>query len=649
MCGIAGMLYADSSRPANRQLLQTMGAAIAHRGPDAEGIWSDAGVGLVHRRLSIIDIDGGDQPIGNEDGSIQVVFNGEIYNYRQLRDELIGKGHRLQTQSDTEVLVHLYEELGERLVEKLRGMFALALWDSNRRRLVLARDRIGLKPLYIYRDGEKLLFGSELKAILAHPQVDRTVDVEALEDYLTFGVIPGHRSIFRRVEKLPPAHVLVVTADHLNASPRRYWSYPTDATVSRSVEDWKSAIDDKIRETVSAHLIADVPVGAFLSGGIDSSLVVGIAAELSPGRLPTFSIGFREHAFSELPYARQVAEQFNCLHTEEIVTADAAADLDDLVTYFDEPFADSSAIPTLRVSRLARRSVKVVLSGDGGDEAFGGYRRYVHDLREARLRAAIPRWACRQLVGPLARAWPKADWLPKALRLKSTLTNLSLSPAEAYAHTLSICRLPWRRGLLSGEVRSMLNGHRPEREVIWHYENARGRDELTNMIAADVNLLLPDDFLTKVDRASMACGLEVRPPLVDHEFLELTAQVPSSLKVRNGHGKWILKEIIRNRLPEAIWNRPKQGFEIPVDEWLRSSLRSSFEDKVLSRRSTIVDLIDQRAVRKLYQSHQQGVGYHGNGLWSLLVLANWAAAYLSPTGEWVRPNSRSAALNEFSA
>lgn len=629
MCGIAGILYADADRPVDARMLKSMGDAIAHRGPDAEGFFRENGIGLAHRRLSIIDLAGGDQPIGNEDGSIQVVFNGEIYNFPQLRDELVAKGHVFRTRTDTEVLVHLYEEMGEDLVNRLRGMFAFALWDSSRRRLLLARDRIGVKPLYVYRDAEKLLFGSELKAILASGDVDRSIDCAAVEDYLTFGVVPGGRAIFQKAEKLPPAHVLTATAGDLQRRPRRYWSYQPAIGEHRTLEQWSEAIESKIEETVAAHGISDVPVGAFLSGGLDSSVIVATASALNDEPLRTFSIGFHEERYSELPHARAVARHFDCRHTEEIVTPEAVGSLEDLVHFYDEPFADSSAIPMLHVSRLARQQVKVVLSGDGGDEAFGGYSRYLHDLHEARWRRRIPPWARRRLLGPLARLWPKADWLPRVLRAKTLLTNLSMNADRAYANTLSLTRPPMRRKLLSADVRAELNGYQPEDQLLSDYGRAPADDALAAMIAADVGLLLPDDFLTKVDRASMSCGLEVRPPLVDHELLELTAQLPSELKVHRGRGKWIFGDIYRDRLPAGITQRAKQGFEIPINEWLRGPLRDVFESTVLAPGSSVAALLDQSTIRRLFRSHLARVGRHGNVLWAVLVLACWMDRYLT--------------------
>ncbi|MCI0463979.1 MAG: asparagine synthase (glutamine-hydrolyzing) [Gemmataceae bacterium] len=628
MCGIAGVLYADPARPVDPAVLKAMGNSIAHRGPDGEGYWTDPGLGLVHRRLSIIDLSGGSQPLGNEDGSVQVVFNGEIYNYVELRQGLLARGHRFRTSSDTEVLVHLYEEDGERMVERLRGMFAFALWDRRQRRLLLARDRLGIKPLYLYRDSEKLVFGSELKAILAHPGVERDVDLAALEDYLAFGMVPGPRTIFRRAEKLPPAHVLTVRAGAWDHTPSRYWRLHIEPDEETSAEQWQEAIRAKVDEAVRLHLRADVPLGAFLSGGIDSSIVVASSAGQTNGPLQTFSMGFDEEAFSELPAARQVAEQFGTRHREEIVTPDAATLLDEITHYYDEPFADSSAIPTFLVSRLASRSVKVVLSGDGGDEAFGGYARYAHDLKEAAMRRCLPRWFRRLALGPLARVWPKADWLPRPLRAKTLLTNLSLEAGAAYANTLTQCRLPLRRRLLAPDLK--LNGHQPGALIQAAHAEAPVGDALGGMLTADVATILPDDFLVKVDRASMAHGLEVRPPLLDHELLELAARIPSRWKVHGGQTKWILKQSWAGQLPPEILSRPKHGFEIPIDAWLRGPLRPLFEETVLHSQARVGSLVNQATARKLFSAHCSGVGRHGNVLWSLLVLARWAERYLIP-------------------
>jgi asparagine synthase (glutamine-hydrolysing) len=584
--------------------------------------------------LSIIDLEGGAQPLGNEDGAIQVVFNGEIYNYRELMGELEAKGHRFRTRSDTEVLVHLYEEMGDALVDRLRGMFAFAIWDGRKRRLLLARDRLGLKPLYYYRDHQQLVFASEIKPLLLWPGVERTVDAEALEDYLAFGAVPGERSIFRGIRKLLPGHVLSVRQDDLRGEPRRYWQLKLEPDDSLSVADWLEAIKEKFHETVAAHLIADVPVGAFLSGGLDSSAVTAAAAQ-SQGQLQTFSIGFDDERFSELPYARSLARRFGTRHVEEIVTPQAAESLQDLVTYYDEPFADPSAIPTMCVAKLARQYVKVVLTGDGGDEAFGGYARYAHDLKEARIRRLLPRSVRRTMLASLARVWPKADWLPRQLRFKTALTNLSLDDSAAYANTISLCRPPFRRALLNADVRRELNGYVSTAQIEAAYANGGG-DPLNGMISADVAMLLPDDFLTKVDRATMAFGVEARPPLVDHEFLELTARIPSKLKVRGGETKWIFKQLCDGWLPDDVVHRRKQGFDIPIDDWLRGPLREPFEANVLSKSAKVADLVDQRIARNLYEQHLSGRSRSGNILWALLVLGAWADRYLaSPKTELI--------------
>lgn len=626
MCGIAGVLYTDRHRYAERTVLQTMGDAIAHRGPDGEGIFCSRSLGLVHRRLGIIDLVGGNQPIANEDESIQVVFNGEIYNFEDLRNRLVSRGHCFRTQSDTEVLVHLYEEFGSDLVHHLRGMFAFALWDARKRKLLLARDHLGQKPLFIYRDREKLLFGSELKAILAHPNVDRSISPEAVEDFLTFGVIPGERSIFSAIQRLPAAHTLVIDAEDGTTVRNRYWQLSFAPAESLSDDEWKQRIEEKISESVRAHLVADVPVGAFLSGGLDSSAIVACVSDIVSEPLQTFSIGFQEKRFSELPYAEAVARKFGTKHREEVVTPDAVQDLDELTYFYDEPFADASAIPTMAVARMAAQHVKVCLSGDGGDEAFGGYARYSHDLKEAAIRNRLPQMFRKMALRPLAALWPKADWLPRPLRLKTLLQNLAADPAAAYANTLSVCRREMRSRLLNADFSGRLAGHRPEAFVEHAFESGQ-RDVLSGMLAADVGFLLPDDFLTKVDRASMAYGLEVRPPLLDVQLMELAASMPSHLKIRRGAKKWILRQIFESRLPDSMVHRRKQGFELPVDSWLCGPLREQVREYVLRPDAPIAEFVDVRCADQLFRSHNRGTGRHGQLLWTLLVFGRWLEAW----------------------
>lgn len=626
MCGIAGIVYRDQYRSPERHVLQQMSDAIAHRGPDGEGFLSSHNVGLVHRRLAIIDLDGGKQPIANEDESIQVVFNGEIYNYPDLKKQLTAKGHQFRTDSDTEVLVHLYEEYGTNLVQHLRGMFAFAIWDTNSRQLMLARDHLGQKPLYVYQDDEKLVFASELKAILATPNIDRSLSPEAIEDYLTFGVIPGERCVFRRIQKLPAAHWMTVSNDGTPVKRQRYWALDYRHEQSGTRADWLEQIDQAIKDSVKSHLLADVPVGAFLSGGLDSSAIVASLADVSADPIQTFAIGFQEKQFSELPHAEAVARHFGTNHREQIVTPDAVRDLDELCFFYDEPFADASAIPTMAVARMAAQHVKVCLSGDGGDELFGGYARYSHDLKEAAIRQMIPGLVRRSIMKPLGAIWPKADWLPRPLRLKTALQNLAADPELAYANTISQCRKAMRSTLLNADFKATLNHHRPEDVVSEHFL-AGNRDALSGMLSADVNMLLPDDFLTKVDRASMAYGLEVRPPLIDVPLMELAASMPSDLKIRNGNKKWILKQLFENRLPKQLAHRKKQGFELPVDDWLRGPLKDQIQQVVLNQNGPLADLLDVSTVNKINTAHQRHTGQHGQLMWSLLVLGRWMESY----------------------
>lgn len=628
MCGIAGFMGRTPVIPATENLV-LMGDAIAHRGPDGAGFYRAPGVGLVHRRLAIIDPRGGVQPIANEDNTVHVTFNGEIYNYRELTTELVLKGHRFRTRSDTEVLVHLYEEEQENMVRRLRGMFAFAIWDSRRRQLFLVRDRLGIKPLYFRRTETSILFASEPKAILAWPGVTPEVDPEAMEDYLCFGMVLNPKSIFRGIEQLPPAHTLTISHERFYAEPRCYWE-PQFRPIDQSVEEWCTAIRSKVQETVRAHLIADVPVGAFLSGGVDSTIVVGTATQHFSQPLRTFTVGFEDKAFCERDEARDAARRFGTQHYEQIVTPEAIPLLDELSHYFDEPFADVSALPTFLVAKQARGHVKVALSGDGGDEAFAGYSRHTSDLREAWLRRQIPNGFRRPLFGSLAALWPHSRLLPSFLRLKNFLLNLSLEPGRAYANTLSICRQPLRRRLLNPDFARQLAKHDPKHMLARHYGATDG-DELTGMLRVDLASVLPDDYLVKVDRASMANGIEVRPPLLDHELLELAMQVPSRLKVRHGQGKWIFKEAFPDLIPMPIRRRPKKGFEMPIEAWLRGPLRDVFYDEILVRDSILSQFINPIVAQQAYEAHVKGQAQHRMMLWSLVVLNHWAKRYLHPS------------------
>ncbi|QDT14224.1 asparagine synthase (glutamine-hydrolyzing) [Alienimonas californiensis] len=648
MCGFSALLSADPSIPpaGAGSPLDRMTAALAHRGPDGAGRYAEPHVGLGHRRLSIIDLAGGDQPMRSADGRFAVAFNGEIYNYRALRADLEGRDHAFRTASDTETLLHLAAEHAERSDDEygaavctpLRGMFAFALWDAQRRRLLLARDRVGQKPVYLHHDrgGKRLRVASELTA-LAAAGAPRELDPAAVDRYLTLGCVPGPRTIFRGVAKLPPAHTLVVSPGDLERGelppPRRYWELRYRPDLSKSRAEWVEAVRAKVAEAVRTHLVADVPVGAFLSGGLDSGAVVAHAAaglREAGGRLKTFSVGFDERGFSELPAAKLIAERYDTDHAERVVRADADGGLDGVLTHYDEPFADPSAVPTLAVAAAAAGAggVKVVLTGDGGDEAFGGYARYAHDLREAAVRRRLPP-ALRAGLGPIAAAWPRGRGLPRALRLKSTLTNLAADPAAAFANTLGLCRPPLRGELLHPDVRAELAGATAEQELAAAYAAAYrhdGADSLSDplrgMLACDTAVLLPDDFLVKVDRATMARGLEARPPLLDHELLELAATIPSDLKAGPGRTKTIFREACGDLLPEAVRRLPKRGFDVPTDAWLRGPLAERFEETVFSA-GALDGVLDRDGVRRVWEAHRAGRAGYGKPLWAVLVLAGW--------------------------
>jgi asparagine synthase (glutamine-hydrolysing) len=623
MCGIAGVAYADPRHPVGRDLLRRMTEVMRHRGPDADGFHLGAGVGFGHRRLSIIDVAGGDQPIYGEDRRTVVVLNGEIYNFRDLREELIARGHVFATRTDTEVIVHAYEEYGPSCVERLAGMFAFALWDDARRRLLLVRDRLGKKPLYYHaREGDRLLFASELKALLQDPSVKRAPDLVALADYFAFGAVAGPRAAVEGVAQVPPAHYLVWEDGRSRLI--EYWEVPPAAPAHRSEADTLAAFDEALRRSVQARLVSDVPLGAFLSGGVDSSAVVEAMARLSDRPVVTTAVGFTEQRYSELPYARLVAEALGTDHREVLVEPRAAEILPRLAWHLDEPFADSSALPTYYVARAARERVTVALSGDGGDEVFAGYqRRYGLNRWERRARRWLPAGLRRAVAGPLGRWYPKADRLPRPLRARYVLQNLAVSFERAYFNDLCLFRDDERQRLLVPEFQRAVGGHDPFEVVRVHFDRTRGLDPLARLLYVDLKTWLPNDILVKVDRMTMANSLEVRSPLLDHRLVEFAATVPSDLKYRGRTSKYLVKRHLEGRVPAAAVHRPKQGFEIPVSEWLRGALRGLAEDLVLSARALGRGYVRPDAVRTLWRRHQARVGDHGAQLWALMMLELW--------------------------
>ena len=627
MCGIAGVVFTDPRHPVDRGVLGRMTDVIRHRGPDADGFHVGPGVGLGHRRLSIIDLSTGDQPIYNETRSIVIVFNGEIYNFEGLARELEAAGHRFATRSDTETIVHSYEEFGLSFVERLRGMFAFALWDSVRRRLVLARDRAGKKPLYYHADPERLLFASEIKALLRDASLKRDVSPEALDEYFTFGCIPSPATVFRDVRQVPPGHMLVWEGGRVRL--REYWDVRFETNgpdrPEQALEEFTALFDEAVR----MRMVADVPLGAFLSGGIDSSAVVASMARQSGRPVATTSIGFQEASHSELPHAQVVARTVGSDHQEVVVKPDAVADLPRLVWHLDQPFADSSCLPTYYVSRAARERVTVALSGDGGDEIFAGYqRRYgVHRL-ENRLRTLIPEWIRRGVLSRLSRIYPRSDRIPRPLRLKLLLSNLGQSFERAYFQDMSMFGDEERRALYAPEFASQVGDHDPFEAFGRHFDRVRDADPLARVLYVDFKTWLANDILVKVDRMSMACSLEVRAPLLDHKIVEFAARLPSSLKYRGHVSKYLLKRHLATRLPGFSVDRRKQGFEIPLADWLRGELREMAHELLLSGRAAQRGYLRPDVVGKIWDAHQRGYRNHSRQIWAMMVLELWLRANL---------------------
>src|SRR3954471_24197251 len=624
MCGITGIVDLKGRREVSRTLLSRMNETQVHRGPDAGGLHLEPGLGLAHRRLSIIDLATGQQPLFNEDGSVAVIFNGEIYNFHGLVDELTALGHTFRTRSDTEVIVHAWEAWGEACVERFRGMFAFALWDRNRETLFLARDRLGVKPLYyaVLDDGQ-LVFGSELKSLAVHPGLARDLDPLAIEDYFAFGYIPEPRTIYRMARKLAPAHTLTVRRGQPVPAPREYWDvrFTLDNPIGEA--DASAELVERLRQSVSLRMISEVPLGAFLSGGVDSSAVVATMAGMSGQPVNTCSISFSDPAYDESAYARQVAERYRTRHFVDNVDSADFGLVDVLAQTYDEPYADSSAIPTYRVCQLARRHVTVALSGDGGDENFGGYRRYRFHTMEERLRGLLPLVVRRPAFGLLGRVYPKADWAPQVLRAKTTFEALARSSVEAYFHTMSVVSDATRPRLYSNAFKAELGGYNAV-EVFHGHAARAGTDDALGLIQyLDIKTYLVGDINTKVDRASMAHSLEVREPLMDHPTVEWLATLPSTLKVRGQEGKFLLKKSMEPQLPADILYRPKMGFAVPLARWFRGPLRQPLKDAVLGPVLADTGWFNAACLRRLLEDHQAGRRNHSQPLWTLLMFESF--------------------------
>jgi asparagine synthase (glutamine-hydrolysing) len=620
MCGITGVFDTRGTREVNRYVLQRMNDSQLHRGPDEGSMHIEPGVGFGHRRLSIIDIATGQQPLFNEDGSVVVVFNGEIYNYQELIPELQAAGHRFHTKSDTEVIVHAWEQWGEACVERFRGMFAFVLWDRNRQTLFMARDRLGVKPLYYaLLDDGMLLFGSELKSVLAHGGLKRNLDPLAVEEYFALGYVPEPRTIFRQARKLPPAHRLSIRRGETVGAPKAYWDVSFTLDNPISLEDACTELLQRLRESVRLRMISEVPLGAFLSGGVDSSAVVATMAGLSEGPVNTCSIAFDDPKYNESEFAQKVASRYATNHRVETVRSDDFGLIDTLARLYDEPYADSSAIPTYRVCQLARKHVTVALSGDGGDETFGGYRRYRMHLMEERMRAALPAAVRRPLFGLLGRIYPKADWAPRVFRAKTTFEGMARTAVEAYFHSMSIFRGPMRQQLFSASLRRDLAGYDAKRVFESHAARARNDDPLALIQYLDLKTYLVGDINTKVDRASMAHSLEVREPLMDHELVQWVASLPGRLKVHGQEGKYLFKKAMEPMLPADVLYRPKMGFSVPLERWFRGPLRQRVREAVLGDRLAATEWFDRRYLEHLVDAHQSGVRDYSTPLWTLLM------------------------------
>lgn len=621
MCGIAGLFDAAGSRPFAPGLIGAMTRALAHRGPDGEGIHHAPGVALGHRRLSIIDIEGSPQPMLAADGQVAIVFNGEIYNFADIRAELERLGHRFHTQGDTETILLGWMEWGEGVVHRLRGMFAFAIHDARTQTLFLARDRLGVKPLHWAQlpDGT-IAFASEIKGLLAHPDLPRELDPTAVEDYFALGYVPDPGSLLTAVRKLPPAHTLAIQRGRPVPAPRRYWDVAFEPTLKGRVEDLAAELVERVRESVRLRMVADVPLGAFLSGGVDSSTVVAMMAGLSDRPVRTCTIGFDVAHLDETAYARRIALRYGTDHRERLVSPDDFSALDTLVAAYDEPFADASALPTWRVCQLARETVTVALSGDGADEAFAGYRRYSLHMLEQRARDLLPDAVRRPLFGTLGRAWPKLDWAPRPLRAKTTLLGIARTEAEAYFNSVAVTPDQVRAGLFSESFRRQLQGYRAADLYRATMAAAPAADALGRAQYADLQHWLPGDILTKADRASMAVSLEAREPLLDHELVAWAAALPPELRLRGMTGKWLLKKAMEPFIDHDLLYRPKMGFVTPIAQWLRGPMSDRIAAIARDGRAVATGWFAPGVWQQMVREHRSGMADHSRQLWQLLML-----------------------------
>lgn len=625
MCGVVGVFCFDRSRGVDREVFVRQTDALAHRGPDDGGVYIEPGIALGHRRLSIIDLGGGHQPMWDSEGRLGIVFNGEIYNYKELAKELKQQGHRFRTDSDTEVILNAYRQWGDRCVEHFVGMFAFCVFDRLERTFFIARDRLGKKPLYYYQDDQRLIFASELKAIMMDPSVPRVIEPTAVMDYFAYNYVPGPSTILRHVQKLPAGHAMLVTRDKVVQ--RQYWDVDfSHVDKSKNLEQNSTALIAHLEESVRLRLRSDVPLGAFLSGGVDSSLIVALMAQQSKQPVRTHTIGFSEAEYDERAYARETAELYKADHHERVVDVDAAGVVGDLSWFYDEPFGDSSSVPTYYLCQATREKVKVALSGDGGDENFAGYRRYVFAMAEDKIRKQLPGFLRKNLIAPVAEAYPKADFLPRYLRAKATLTNLAASHERAYF--LSLTQKTYPR-LLAPDFLNGVRDHDPFVHFERHLAKCGTDDRLARLQYVDLKLYLCDDILVKVDRASMAHALEVRVPILDHHIVDRAARLPARYKLDGQTTKVALKHSARRLLPGHILDRKKQGFTIPLPIWFKGGLREITEQTFFGAPGGHSGLLNTEGLRRMWYEHQMGVSNHATVFWSTLMFELWAKRFLS--------------------
>lgn len=624
MCGIVGIFDINGHAEIDRQLLSVMNESQFHRGPDEGGLHVEPGLGFGHRRLSIIDLSSGQQPMHSQDGQVVLTYNGEVYNFPDLRVELEGLGYSFKTHCDTEVILYAWKAWGESCVEHLRGMFAFGIWDRPQQKLFLARDRLGVKPLYYAElSNGQLIFSSELKALQKHPLLPRSFDETAIEDYFGFGYIPDPKTIYRGVYKLEPGYCLSISRGQKSWQPRQYWDVKfRSGAVDRSIVEVGEELIERLREAVKIRMMADVPLGAFLSGGVDSSAVVALMAGLSGDSVNTCSISFGDPKYNEARFAATVAERYHTQHRVEQVDSDDFSLIDKLSGLYDEPYADSSALPTYRVCELAKRQVTVVLSGDGGDENLAGYSRHRWHKHEEQLRSLLPDALRIPLFSGLGRIYPNLERAPKILRAKSTLESIGRESMEGYFHSVSVVSNDMRRQLFSDKLKSQLQGYQAI-EVFHRYRKQAPDHPLSMVQYLDLKTYLPGDILTKVDRASMAHALEVRVPLLDHKLVEWIATLPPDIKLHGREGKYVFKKALEPYLPDDILYRPKMGFAVPLRNWFRGPLKQRVEEALLGDTLKQTGWFSESFLQQIVSQHQSGQQDYSAPIWSLLMFESF--------------------------